>query len=186
MIQRQELRWWSSPRTLLRSILMLDDTQHSIALGTALGMFIGMTPTVGVQMIIVMVVAFLTRNLFQFNRVAALITVYVSNPVTVVPIYYFLYWVGKQFVGGEVTRERFESLLAYEGFAGWWNAVTGLLFDIGTPLFVGTLIVAPICGLITYPVMRRLLQTFHKEVVPAESDREPNVEPSAASSNERP
>ena len=142
---------------------MLDDTQHSIALGTSIGMLIGMTPTVGIQMVIVMVFAFLTHRLFRFNRVAAILTVYVSNPVTIVPIYYMLYWVGKQFVGGEVTRGQFTSLLNYEGFEGWWNAVTGLLFDIGTPLIVGTLIVAPVCGLVTYPIMRRLLQLFRKE-----------------------
>ena len=149
---------------------MLDDTQHSIALGTSIGMFIGMTPTVGIQMIVVMVFAFLTHRLFRFNRVAALLTVYISNPVTIVPIYYMLYWVGKQFVGGNVSRDQFTSLLNYEGFEGWWNAVTGLLFDIGTPLIVGTLIVAPVCGLVTYPIMRRLLSLFQKTQAKADDD----------------
>jgi hypothetical protein len=63
-----------TPRTLLRSILMLDDTPHSVALGTAIGMFVGMTPTVGIQMIIVLIVAFLTRPFLKFNKIAAVLT----------------------------------------------------------------------------------------------------------------
>lgn len=74
--------WKYSPRMLLRSILMLDDSAHSIALGTAIGMFIALTPTVGIQMLMVLCVAFLTRPFFKFNQVASLITVYVSNPLT--------------------------------------------------------------------------------------------------------
>lgn len=152
------LHWRSSPRTLLRSVLMLDDSQHSIALGSAIGIGIGMTPTVGVQMIIVGILALLTRRLFYFNRVAACVGVYISNPVTMVPIYYFLYWMGTFFVAGHVTRDQFQALLEYEGFAGWWNTVCGLVYDLGTPLLIGTLVVAPISGILTYPVMRILLK----------------------------
>lgn len=142
---------------------MLDDSQHSIALGTSIGMAIGMTPTVGIQMILVMCFAFVSRPLFHFNRVAALVTVYVSNPVTVVPIYYFLFRVGAVFTGGRIHRERFENILKYEGFDGWWSAITALFIDIGAPLLLGTLIVAPLCGLLTYPCMRWLLRRFRSE-----------------------
>ena len=81
MPKGSSLKWWNSPRTLLRGILMLEDTPHSIALGTSIGMAIGLTPTVGIQMILVMCTAWLTHKLFHFNRVAALITVYISNPI---------------------------------------------------------------------------------------------------------
>ena len=52
--KKKQFHWWSDPRKLLRHILLLDDSAHSIALGTAVGMTIGLTPTVGVQMILVM------------------------------------------------------------------------------------------------------------------------------------
>ena len=41
MAADNRLHWWTSPRTLLRYILMLDDTPHSIALGTAIGLAAG-------------------------------------------------------------------------------------------------------------------------------------------------
>ena len=140
-------------RNLLRTILMLDDTPHSIALGTAIGMFVGMTPTVGVQMLIVLGIAFLTRPFFHFNRVAGVLTVYVTNPLTIVPVYWFNYCVGTLFVEQRVSYEHFAAILQYEGFEQWWVTVSRLLSEVGLPLLTGSLIVAVICSLATYPAM---------------------------------
>lgn len=174
------IKSWLNPQVLLRNILGINDSAHSIALGTAIGMAIGMSPTVGIQMIIVMLVALIAKPFFHFNRMAGVLTVYVSNPVTMVPIYYFLYWVGTFFVEGSVTREDFEKILHYDGFDGWWNAITGLFVDIGTPLLIGTAIVAPLSGLVTYPVMRLLLKWFRPESGEEENNAEPKIDKPAA------
>ncbi|HAW26611.1 MAG TPA: hypothetical protein DCY03_00615, partial [Planctomycetaceae bacterium] len=147
--------WKYSPRMLLRSILMLDDSAHSIALGTAIGMFIALTPTVGIQMLMVLCVAFLTRPFFKFNQVASLITVYVSNPLTIVPIYWFDYKIGTYYVGGSMTQKDFARILEFEGFSGWWETVKQLLLEVGSPLIIGSLIVATFFSLMTYPIMLR-------------------------------
>lgn len=168
------IKSWLNPQTVLRNILGINDSPHSIALGTAIGMAVGLSPTVGIQMIIIVVIALLAKPLFHFNRMAGLLTVYVSNPLTMVPIYYFLYWVGTFFVEGSVTREDFETTLQYEGFEGWWNAITGLFVEIGTPLLIGTAIVAPISGLVTYPVMRWMLYWFKGRTVPEQPSANDN------------
>lgn len=154
--------WTLNPRVLLRSILMLDDSAHSIALGTAIGMFIALTPTVGIQMLMVVCLAFVTRPLFRFNQIASLITVYISNPLTVVPIYWFDYKIGTYFVGGSLTQKDFARILEFEGFSGWWETVTQLLLEVGSPLIIGSLIVGSFFGLITYPIMLRLLTHFRR------------------------
>lgn len=154
--------WTLNPRVLLRSILMLDDSAHSIALGTAIGMFIALTPTVGIQMLMVVCVAFLTRPLFRFNQVASLITVYISNPLTIVPIYWFDYKVGTLFVGGSLTQKDFARILEFEGFSGWWETVKQLLLEVGSPLIIGSLVVGTFFGLITYPIMLRLLKHLRR------------------------
>lgn len=155
---REWFGWlWRTPQTLLRQILALDDTNHSKALGVSIGMFVGMTPTVGIQMIIILVIAVLTSRLFQFNRVAALLTVYISNPLTMLPIYWLDYKVGTWFIRGSATREQFAKILEYNGFAEWWETILGLFVTIGAPLIVGSLIVATFCGVVTYPLMRWLL-----------------------------
>ena len=70
------------PRKALKSLLALDDSPHAIALGIGVGMFVGLTPTVGVQTIIVVSLAALTRRFCYFNVGAACATTYVSNPAS--------------------------------------------------------------------------------------------------------
>lgn len=168
------------PRNWLRSLLMLDDTEHAIALGTAIGIFFGMTPTVGLQTICVMLLSVTTRRIFRFNVMAALISIYISNPITIVPIYYGLYKVGTWFVGGIVTREQFAAILEYNSFAEWWNTVVELFVSLGEPLLVGTAVVAIPCGLVTYPLMRWLLGWFRTP--PAQTQE--NIRPEAAEERE--
>nr|MDQ3333366.1 DUF2062 domain-containing protein [Planctomycetota bacterium] len=154
----QTLHWWSNPRTLLRYVLSLDDTPHHIALGTAVGMFIGLTPTVGIQMILAIAVYYLCLPFFRFNCKAALVTVYVSNPVTMLPLYWFDYRVGQIFFGGDVTKDQLNEILTYDGFAEWWQAIWTLFVELGWTMLAGSLIVGAVGGAITYPVMRYLLR----------------------------
>lgn len=157
-----------TPRALLRSILMLDDTPHAVALGTAIGMFIGMTPTVGIQMIIVLVMAFLTRPLFSFNRIAAVLTVYVTNPLTFVPIYWFNYQVGTWFIPSDVTYDDFVAIVKFDTHENWSERALSLITDLGAPLLVGCLLVAAVSSAVTYPTMRWLLRRFHQSGVSAD------------------
>jgi uncharacterized protein (DUF2062 family) len=149
------------PRSLLRTILRLEDSPHHVALGVSIGMFVGLTPTVGIQMLAVVTFAFLTHRLFTFNRLAALLTVYVTNPITTLPIYWFNYEVGTLFVDGEMSYESFAAVFEYHSLATWWDAVCGLFVKIGAPLIVGSLVVATVVSIPTYPVMYWLVRKFH-------------------------
>ncbi|MDA0283547.1 MAG: DUF2062 domain-containing protein [Planctomycetota bacterium] len=154
-----------TPRALLRSILMLDDTPHSVALGTAVGMFVGLTPTVGVQMLIVLAIAFLVRPLFQFNKVAAVLTVYVTNPLTAIPVYWFNYQIGTYFVPSDVKYEDFVAIVQIDQTNNWSERALSLITHLGAPLLVGCLVVATVSSLLTYPAMRWLIRRYlnHEE-----------------------
>src|SRR5688500_14290949 len=93
----QQLRWWTNPRTILRHVSMLDDTRHAIALGSAIGMFIGLTPTGGIHMLLVLGMAWLCRPFCKFNQIAGLLAVYVSSPLTAIPIFWADYRMGAFF-----------------------------------------------------------------------------------------
>ncbi|MCA8999601.1 MAG: DUF2062 domain-containing protein [Planctomycetaceae bacterium] len=155
---RSKLAWWLDPRQWVRAILMLDDTPHSIALGTAIGIFVAFTPTVGVQMVLVMLIAFLTSRLFHFNRVAGLIAVYLSNPFTMVPIYWFNYRLGTMFLKETVSQEEFARLFQYTTFSEWQRSLRAIFFTVGTPLLIGSLLVGLFFGLLSYLVIRRLTE----------------------------
>lgn len=158
----QDISWFSDPRKWLRAMLMLDDSSHRIALGAAIGIFIAMTPTVGIQMLIVLALAVVTRPWFRFNKVAALLMVYVSNPLTVVPIYWFNYKLGSLFFQGGISRGEFETIFQYEGLKEWWTSFTKLFVEVGVPLVAGSLVMATCCGLATYPIMLRVIRNLRR------------------------
>jgi uncharacterized protein len=70
---------------------------REIALGLALGLFIGMTPFMGFQMAIAVFFA----ALLKWNKLSSAIGVWISNPVTAPIIYPLTYWIGAKMVGIE-------------------------------------------------------------------------------------
>ncbi|WP_395256149.1 DUF2062 domain-containing protein [Alienimonas sp. DA493] len=150
----QKLQWWSSPRTLLNYVLGLEDTPHQIALGVAVGFFWGMTPTVGVQMMLVLAFYYCCKPFFNFNVKASLVTVYISNPLTMLAIYWFDYEVGTLFVSGDLTKAELAGVLEYEGLADWWETVKDLVLRVGWPMLIGSVVVGGACALASYPITR--------------------------------
>jgi hypothetical protein len=68
---------------------------REIARGFAVGIFVGFTPTLGVQMLIAVPLAALLKS----NKLAAAAGVWISNPVTVPFIYGLTYFVGSRLTG---------------------------------------------------------------------------------------
>lgn len=77
-------------QTYIRLIKIRGNPQK-IALGFALGIFIGMTPFMGIQTVIAVPIAML----FGWNKISAVAGVWISNPLTAPLIYSFNYMVGK-------------------------------------------------------------------------------------------
>lgn len=139
-----------SLRTFLRDIAGIHDPPHKIALGLALGIFVGFIPIMGIQMAVVLPFALLLRG----NKTAAIGGVWITNPVTVIPIYYLNYRVGEQIVSYPP--------LTWAGFKGLFSHMTLARFlELGeailVPLFVGGLILAVVCSIPTYFVTRCLV-----------------------------
>lgn len=70
-----------------------------IALGFALGIFIGMTPTMGVQMPIAVFFA----AILKWNKISAAFGVWITNPITSPFIYGITYVVGAKLLGLKAT-----------------------------------------------------------------------------------
>ena len=160
------------PLPLLKRLLQLDGTPESIALGTAIGLFVAMTPTVGIQMIIILLVSMV----IPANRLAGLIMVYVSNPLTLIPIYWLDYWVGLKCLAQEgKSFAQFElywielTEQASENAVGWYQVSLELLRSIGNdvlgPLFVGGSVVGLLFALPCYPVMLRLVRAYRSKKI---------------------
>ncbi|HCK53699.1 MAG TPA: hypothetical protein DIC23_10825 [Planctomycetaceae bacterium] len=152
-----DTRWWTSPRRLVRRLLSLDDSPHAIALGTAIGMFVGMTPTVGIQMILIVTIAAVTRPLFHFNRVAGLITVYISNPITIMPLYAAFYYTGTLVVEAPMTPAEFQEQFELALDRSWLDPLRFIFQEVAWPMIAGSLLIAIATSMPTYPIVRRLV-----------------------------
>lgn len=179
---RRALQLTGSPRALLRSVLALDDSPHAIALGVAIGVFVGLTPSVGVQTIMILAVVFLTRPFFYFNGTAAMASTYISNPITMAPMYYFWYRLGASVLGTD-ANVNFDALLEFEGLSGWWTATTAMAVKVGWPMLLGALLTAPIGAAIAYPLTHYLISSLRKNR--ANSSQSNDVSESAAGHSEQ-
>jgi len=167
----------------LHHILHADDSPGRIALGAAIGMFVAWTPTIGAQMLIaVSLAAFLGAN-----KAVTLPVVWITNPVTVVPIYWFNYRLGYFLItgdwhsGGAVRGKIVEMCRASLGtniFSDtYWRDLTRLMVDIGWPLWTGSIFTGLILGLITYVAIRQIVlrHRFRKSLAALEDAVEQEV-----------
>lgn len=142
-------------RYLVHNILHADDPPHRLALGVAIGLFVTFTPTLGIQMVLILLLAWLCRA----NLVIGLPVTWVSNPLTIWPIYYACYKVGTFVVGGDrVNRAWWEQLK--DPPDGWISAISFYwerLMTVASPLWVGCLIVATLIGIASYIATYRLV-----------------------------
>lgn len=154
-------------RPLLRWVLRLRSSPRAIAGGLGVGMFIAFTPTVGIQIILAVIVA----TICNVNRPAAIAPVWITNPVTVAPIYTFCYWLGTLFWPGPPLTEvktlfaNLGSALAKVSFWDMQEAALAMLhmgLEILIPLCIGSVVVGIVLGVITYLLSLKLLSFFFK------------------------
>jgi len=122
----------------------LRGTPDEIAKGTALGIFIGMTPTFGFQMLIAVFFAWLLRE----NKIAAALGVWITNPVTAPFIYALEYESGRLLFGMPHVGMPEELSFAALKSLGW---------EVFVPLSVGSLVYGLICASLAYALTLRLI-----------------------------
>lgn len=175
--------WSLHPQALLRYVLALDDGPHYIALGAAIGVGIGVTPTPGLQMVLVLAIHYLCRPLLRFSLPAGLAAVYVSNPITALPLAWVEYVIGRYFVGGELTKAELAALMNGGNADGWWQNLTSLATELGYAYLIGSLIFAVIGACLTYPVMRYLIYLFRSGTPALQSTHPDSASQSESSRN---
>ncbi len=90
--QNSKNRLYSLLQSGYTRFLKIHGHPREIALGLALGVFVAMTPTMGFQMAIAVCLA----TLFKWNKMAAGLGVWVTNPVTAPIIYPVCYYIGSR------------------------------------------------------------------------------------------
>ena len=142
-------------RSFIKWLVRLRRSPRAIAGGFALGTFVAFTPTMGIQIFIVMFLA----TILNMNRPAAFVTVWITNIATVAPIYTFNYWVGSLFWEGPSVTEVYRTFLdltAKLARMDLWDimeqfrVVRSLGQEIILPLIIGSVIAGVIAAVLVY------------------------------------
>ncbi len=159
--------WFLRLRPILRWVLKLRSSPRAIAGGLAVGMFVAFTPTVGIQIILAVIAA----TICNVNRPAAIVPVWITNPVTVAPVYTFNYWLGTFFYSGpplaEVSKVFTDIGRALATLDVWdlKEPVVAMLQmgkEILIPLTIGSIGVGIVLGILTYIFSLKLLSFFFR------------------------
>lgn len=157
--------WTSRVKNTLQvawhKLLHLDDTPHRIALGCAIGVFVAMMPIVGIQMVTAAVIC----KLFRANAAASLPWAWITNPVTIPPIYFGTYKLGAIFVDGDVTYDALKDRFSQINEMGFWESVIEgyrVILDIYWPMVVGGAISGLALAVICYFFMRSVVVKMRK------------------------
>ncbi|HBF13108.1 MAG TPA: hypothetical protein DDW49_06950 [Deltaproteobacteria bacterium] len=136
-------------RTYYHKLIASHATPREVAGGFALGIFVAMTPTIGFHTIITLALAAFTRQ----NKIASLLGCWVVNPLTLFPVFYFIYRIGHWLLGTRHIRQlRPESL-------------TDMLHmgqSVMAPLLVGGVFVGLVSAFASYWIVLTIYPRFKK------------------------
>jgi len=140
-------------------VLHIDDTPHRIALGVGIGMFVTWTPTIGLQMILVVALSWLLGA----NKIVGVPFVWISNPFTIVPIYYPNYLVGRAILQSNCPAPDFVKAARAGGsvvnrMQVWWTETCNAL----APLWVGSILVGLVIGVLSYGLIYYAVVKYRK------------------------
>jgi uncharacterized protein len=157
--------WLRFKRFAVQTILHADDTPHAIALGAALALLVAFLPLVGIQTMFAIGLA----ALFRANKAVCIPVVWITNPITVGPIYWGCYVVGKMVVptswtGNDHGLTRLLEVAKTGSLfdAAFWRDLFLVLKDAGIELWIGSIIIGMVAAVIGYFATRALV-VAHRE-----------------------
>lgn len=165
------LTWARIKDVVVHRVLGVDDTPHRIAWGVFLGTVIAFTPTIGLQIVIYIAIA----SLLRANKVSGIPILFVSNPLTAVPLYWFCWKVGAVCLhgfDGAGDEADVDLSLASQGTGGnlwtdiwtadFWEGALELMLSMGGELWLGSIILGLAFGVPLYGLTRMGIRAFRR------------------------
>lgn len=136
---------------LIRPLLHPRHPPEYMARGVFFGLFVALSPTTGIQMPLILVLWLLVRRFrssWNFHLLVAMAWTWVTNVLTIPPLYYLYVVTGRVLLGWWdriKSFETFESRLSetLSPQAGWleaiWVYTVNFIEKFGLPVFVGSI-----------------------------------------------
>ena len=152
-------------RDKFRSIFQIRESPHRIALAFAIGVFMGISPLLGLHYI----GGVLLAMLFRLNKLVAIIGISVNNPWTIVPVSTFCVWVGAKLLGiKQVLPEVDWGSISLTGIVMKFTDLENLmnmikdLWPLLSAFFVGSFLICTISAIASYFIIRELTDRYQK------------------------
>lgn len=136
----------------IKILFTIKDSPRRLALSFSTGLFIGMSPLLGLHTILSIVVA----SVFRLNKLVTLMGTYVTNPWSLIPIYAFCTWIGVKLTGGSESLGdiNFHDITVFNIL----HALKGLFW----PFVIGTTTTGLVCAFFSYWTILYLIKRFRK------------------------
>ena len=142
----------------------LQGDPHFLAGGTALGIFVGLTPTIPLHTVMIIVLAFVTRT----STIAAILSsILICNPLTYFPIYYVSLKIGNAITPYQLTWEKMktslEVLLHGPGLKESFQTLADLGYEASVVLVVGGCVLALPFTIVSYFLSKKFFIAVRKK-----------------------
>ncbi len=127
-----------------KKLLHLRDSTHEIALGFAVGVFIGILPTFGFGALFLAGLAVIIR----FNIFAGIVGTLVNNPIFVP------FWLASSYKVGEIITKT--------GIDIKEKSIIENIFGFGLSYFIGNIILAILVGFISYFIIYIIVEIYRE------------------------
>ena len=148
-----------------RAIFTVKDSPRRIAAAFAMGVFMGISPFLGLHYI----GAFFLAWLFRLNKLVAIVGVSVNNPWTIVPLSTFCVWIGAKMIGikqvlPEVDWENVSLMAIAKKMTDLDNFLYMVkqLMPLIKAFFAGSFLVCTLSALISYFIIHTLAVKYRK------------------------
>lgn len=161
--------WTPGMRAAARRLMHLHASPHEIALGCALGAFVSITPLLGVQTLLAVVLCLVLRG----NVPAAVIGTFVGNPLSWPFIWVSTYIMGLQMVGLEGS---FDPAAVQRNIELLWSALldpsprlldatASLFWPLLWPMLAGSVPIGLLTAAIVYYISRNAVRGWRLRIM---------------------
>jgi uncharacterized protein (DUF2062 family) len=145
------VRWKRSLRLLYLRLMRLKGQPEEVAGGMAIGVFVGMTPTVPLHTVLAVAIAFLLKK----SKLAAAVGVWIANPLILPLIYLLDYKLGRVITGKNLPS------LVVSDFS--LSHLIELGWEISYPMFIGGLVTGLILAIPSYFATKRVVILYREK-----------------------
>ncbi len=139
----------TSFKEVLKTIVALDDTPHKLALSFAVGVYVSVSPFLGIHTILIIVISII----FGLNKVSALAGSWANLPWTMPFVYYSEYRIGEFFLNKDIH-------FTIKPFTMEHYLKSGP--DVFISIFIGSVVEGVFFGIISYFLLKYLITVYRR------------------------